>query len=167
MNPTQLQKVKARLHFLTGKRNPHVSDNAYNIYQLHGENTLGSPYRYEVTLVSPSKLEVAQLVDTDVKLLLQDEKDFSKKREIYAKVYHAKEDHKVADKYLYTLTVVHPLFYLGLNQRYEIFQEKSAYAIIQEILGRYKALLDLDFNTNIAPHHLYKENTPHSINNQI
>jgi type VI secretion system secreted protein VgrG len=153
MNPTPLQKVKARLHFLTGKRNPHVSDHAYSIYQLHGENTLGSPYRYEVSLVSPSRLEVAKLVDTDVKLLLQDEKDPSQKREIYAKIYQAKEENKVADKYLYTLTVVHPLFYLGLNQRYEIFQDKSAYAIIQEILGRYKALLDLDFNTNIAPHH--------------
>ncbi|HFD13834.1 MAG TPA: type VI secretion system tip protein VgrG, partial [Epsilonproteobacteria bacterium] len=101
---------------------------------------------------SPVKLEVAELVDTDVKLLLQDEKDFTKKREIYGKIYQAKEANKVADKYLYTLTVVHPLFYLGLNQRYEIFQEKSAYAIIQEILGRYKALLHIDFGTNIAPH---------------
>ncbi len=152
MNPTQLQKVKARLHLLNAKKNPYVNDNAYSIYTLKGTNTLGKPYTYEVTFVSPVKLEVADLVDTDVKLLLQDEKDFTKKREIFAKIYQAKEANKVADKYLYTLTVVHPLFYLGLNQRYEIFQEKSAYAIIQEILGRYKALLHIDFGTNIAPH---------------
>ena len=152
MNPTQLQKVKARLSLLNAKKNPYVKDNAYSIYALEGTNTLGKPYRYEVTFVSPVKLQVADLVDTDVKLLLQDEKDLSKKREIYGKIYQAKEEDKVGDKFLYTLTVVHPLFYLGLNRRYEIFQDKSAYEIIEEILGRYKALLHIAFGTNIAPH---------------
>jgi len=99
---------------------------------------------------------VEDLVDTEVRVLLADEKDSSKKREIFAKVYQAKESNKVGDKYLYTLQAVHPLYYLSLNKRYEIFQEKNAYEIIQEILKRYKALLQLDFATNIAPHTFIK-----------
>jgi type VI secretion system secreted protein VgrG len=156
MNPTLLQKIKPRLTLLNAKPNHTATDGTYSIYKLSGKSQLGQPYTYKVTFTSLDKLEVEALVDTDVKLLLQDEKDFAKKREIYGKIYQAKEDDKVADKYLYTLTVVHPLYYLGLNQRYEIFQEKNAYEIIQEILGRYKALLQIDFHTNIAPHTFIK-----------
>jgi type VI secretion system secreted protein VgrG len=156
MNPTLLQKIKPRLTLLNAKPNHTATDSTYSIYKLSGKSQLGQPYTYKVTFTSLDKLEVEALVDTDVKLLLQDEKDFAKKREIYGKIYQAKEDDKVADKYLYTLTVVHPLYYLGLNQRYEIFQEKNAYEIIQEILGRYKALLQIDFHTNIAPHTFIK-----------
>jgi type VI secretion system secreted protein VgrG len=156
MNPTLLQKIKPRLTLLNAKPNHTATDGTYSIYKLSGKSQLGQPYTYKVTFTSLDKLEVEALVDTDVKLLLQDEKDFAKKREIYGKIYQAKEEDKVADKYLYTLTVVHPLYYLGLNQRYEIFQEKNAYEIIQEILGRYKALLQIDFHTNIAPHTFIK-----------
>ena len=156
MNPTLLQKIKPRLTLLNAKPNHTATDGTFSIYKLSGKSQLGQPYTYNVTFTSLDKLDVEALVDTDVKLLLQDEKDFAKKREIYGKIYQAKEDDKVADKYLYTLTVVHPLYYLGLNQRYEIFQEKNAYEIIQEILGRYKALLQVDFHTNIAPHTFIK-----------
>jgi len=77
--------------------------------------------------------------------------DPSRKREIYGKVYRTKADDKVADQFLYTLTVVHPMFYLGLNQRYEIFQDMTPIDIITQLLGRYAGLLNIAFGSNIPP----------------
>ena len=146
-----LQKIKSRLTLLAGKPNPETSDGTYSIYKLEGEHELGKPYMYEVTFSSRHKLEVHDLVDTDVKVLLQDEKDMSRKREIYGKVYRSKADDKVGDQFLYTLTIVHPMYYLGLNQRYEIFQEMSPIDIITKLLGRYTGLLNIAFGSNIPP----------------
>ena len=146
-----LEKIKPRITLLGGKPNPETSDGTYSIYKLEGEHALGKPYEYEVTFSSLHKLEVHDLVDTDVKVLLQDEKDPSRKREIYGKVYRSKADDKVADQFLYTLTVVHPMYYLGLNQRYEIFQEMTPIDIITQLLGRYAGLLNIAFGSNIPP----------------
>ena len=146
-----LQKIKPRLTLLGGKANPETSDGTYSIYKLEGEHELGKPYKYEVTFSSLHKLEVHDLVDTDVKVLLQDEADPSHKREIYGKVFRSKADDKVADQFLYTLTIVHPMYYLGLNQRYEIFQEMTPFDIIQDLLGRYAGLLNIAFSSNIPP----------------
>lgn len=146
-----LQKIKPRLTLLAGKENPETNDGTYSLYKLEGEHELGKPYMYEVTFSSLHKLEVHDLVDTDVKILLQDEVDVSRKREIYGKVYRSKADDKVGDQFLYTLTVVHPMYYLGLNQRYEIFQEMTPIAIITELLGRYAGLLNIAFGSNIPP----------------
>jgi type VI secretion system secreted protein VgrG len=156
MHSTPLQKIHAHLAFLQASKSSHITDGSYGVYRIEGEDRLGEPYRYEVTLVSPQKLSIETLVDTDVKLTLQDEKEHSKQREIYAKVYAAKAENSVSDHYLYTFTLVHPLFYLGLNQRYEIFQEMSAHEIISEILGRYQGLLHTTYDSNIAPHTFVK-----------
>ena len=146
-----LQKIKPRLTLLDAKPNPEVNDGTYSIYRLEGEHELGKPYMYEVTFSSLHPLEVHDLADTDVKVLLQDEINPSNKREIYGKVYRTKADDKVGDKFLYTLTVVHPMFYLGLNQRYEIFQDMTPIDIITKLLGRYAGLLNIAFSSNIPP----------------
>ena len=117
MNGTPLQKIKARLILLNAKQSLAVVDGSYSVYEILGEEKLGQPYIYEISFVSPAKLEVEALVDTVISLLLQDEKEFTQKRELFAKVYSAKAKDKVGDKYLYTLTAVHPLYYLNLNQR--------------------------------------------------
>jgi len=146
-----LQKIKPRITLLGAKENPETTDGTYSIYKLEGEHELGKPYSYEVTFSSLHKLEVHDLVDTDVKILLEDEVEPTKRREIYAKVYRSKADDKVGTQYLYTLTVVHPMFYLGLNQRYEIFQDMTPFDIIQDLLGRYAGLLNIAFSSKIPP----------------
>ncbi|MCF6244400.1 MAG: type VI secretion system tip protein VgrG [Sulfurovum sp.] len=146
-----LQKIKARLTLLSAKPNPETEDGTYSTYKIEGEHTLGKPYEYAITFSSLHKLEVEDLVDTDVHLFLQDEKNPSHQRDIYGKIFRAKADDKVADQFLYTLTVVHPMYYLGLDQRYEIFQEMTPIDIITDLLGRYAGLLNIDFGSNIPP----------------
>jgi len=146
-----LQKIKPRLTLLGARPNPETQDGTYSIYQLDGEHELGKPYKYDVTFSSLHKLEVQDLVDTDVNVLLQDEMDPSRKREIFGKVYRAQANDMVADQFLYTLTIVHPMYYLGLNQRYEIFQDMTPIDIITDLLGRYVGLLNMAFGSNIPP----------------
>jgi type VI secretion system secreted protein VgrG len=80
MNEAQLQKIKPRIKLLSASKNLNVEDGTYSIYKLSGKSQLGQPYTYNVTFTSLNKLDVEALVDTDVKLLLQDEKDFAKKK---------------------------------------------------------------------------------------
>jgi type VI secretion system secreted protein VgrG len=121
-----------------------------------GEESLGKPYVYEVSFMSPVLLDVETLVDTNVKVLLQDVKTVDKQRTLFGKVYQAKHTDSVGDKHLYTFTVVHPLYYLGLNRRYEIYQDQSAFDVMQTLLTRYKGLLGIDFHTNITPGYFTK-----------
>ncbi len=153
---TPLQKVRCRLYMPQVKPNAESADGSYSVYRVEGEHRLGFAYEYEVCFVSGEPFEVESLVDTDVRLLLEEEKEPYDKREIYGKVYLCKEQSVVSDKYLYSLRVVHPLYYLGLNRRYEIYQDKSAYDIIKSILSRYKALLNISFESNIPPHTFIK-----------
>ena len=155
-NPTPLQKITSRIELQDSKSNPQEADGRYSVYTIKGESTLGMGYQYEVSFVSPVKLKIEEMVDTDIAIYFEDEKDKSQHKEIYAKVYEAKERDKVADEYLYSLQIVNPLHYLSLNQRYEIYQDKSAYDIIKEILGRYKALLHIELLSNIPPHTFIK-----------
>ena len=146
-----LQKIKPRLTLLDAKPNPETQDGTYSLYKIKGEHELGKPYKYDVTFSSLHPLEVHDLVDTDVKILLEDEVNPSRKRTIYGKVYRTKANDKVGNHFLYTLTIVHPMFYLGLNQRYEIFQDMTPIDIITELLGRYAGLLNIAFGSNIPP----------------
>ena len=150
------QLLRSRLTLLNAPSDRHNPDGNYNIYAFTGEESLGKPYVYEVSFMSPVLLEVETLVDTDVKVLLQDVKSVDKQREFYGKVYQAKHTDSVGDKHLYTFTVVHPLFYLGLNRRYEIYQDQSAFEVMQTLLTRYAGLLSIDFHTNITPSYFTK-----------
>lgn len=108
------QLIRSRLTLLNAPSDRHTPDGNYNIYAFTGEESLGQPYVYEVSFMSPVLLEVQTLVDSNVKVLLQDVKAVDKQREFYGKVYQASHTDSVGDKHLYTFTVAHPLFYLGL-----------------------------------------------------
>ena len=146
-----LQQIKARLTLLETEMHTRVSDGTFSIYKLTGESELGKPYEYEVTFISSHRLQVENLVDTDVHLFLNDELKRDDKREIYGKIFKAKEESLIADKYVYKIKVVHPLYYLGMTKRYEIFQEMSAMEIIQKIVNGYSGLLDLKFLSPAPP----------------
>ncbi len=68
-NTTPLQKIKARLTLENAKQSLAVVDGTYSVYAIEGKESLGSPYVYEISFVSPAKLEVEELVDTDITLL--------------------------------------------------------------------------------------------------
>jgi len=128
-----------------------VSDGTYNIYTLQGESELGRPYEYTITFISPVVLKVEDLVDTNVHIMLEDEKRSSEHRDIYGKVFEASEESIIADKYVYKLHVVHPLYYLGETKRYEIYQDMSVVEIINKVIKSYAGLLDLKFNPKVIP----------------
>ena len=150
-NPTTLQKIRSTLRFedSPNQKLPHFP---LPVYRVEGFERLGFCSEYEITVVSATPLVIEELSDRDVTLAFEDEKASQNRKEICLKIYEAKERSPVGDKHLYTLKAVHPLYYLKLNRRYEIYQDKSAYEIIDTILKRYKALLDIVFHTDIAPH---------------
>ena len=157
-----LQAIKARLNLLETQFNTRVGDGTFNIYKLNGQSQLGEPYEYYVTFISAYKLNVEELVDTDVKIELEDElkedapqghflPSVRATREIYGKIFKASEESLIADKYVYRLKVVHPLYYLKTTKRYEIYQDMSAMEIIQQIVKQYAGLLDLHFLSSAPP----------------
>jgi len=146
-----LQKIKARLTLLDMAAHGVVSDGTYNIYTLKGESELGKPYEYDITFISPVVLKVEDLVDTNVHILLEDEKRSSEHRDIYGKVFQATEESLIADKYVYKLHVVHPLYYLGETKRYEIYQDMPVVDIIGKVIQSYAGLLNLEFNPKVIP----------------
>jgi len=154
MNPTPLQKVSARLLLEGVSPHPELEDGLYPLYRLTGEHRLGWPFRYEMTFVSPQEMAVESLVDTEATLHLEDEKDPQHHRTIHGRIFEARQEDRVADRWLYTLTLVHPMHYLSLTRRYEIYQDQNALEIIQTILGRYKALLHLNVSHHLAPRSL-------------
>jgi len=146
-----LQQIKARLTLLETQIHSSVSDGTFNIYKLNGESQLGEPYEYNITFISPHRLKVEELVDTDVKIELQDELKRDEQRVILGKIFKASEESIIADKYVYSLQVVHPLYYLNTTKRYEIYQDLSAMEIINKIVKHYAGLLDLDFKSPAPP----------------
>ena len=144
-----LQKIKARLTLFDMPSHGIISDGTYNIYTLHGESELGKPYEYNISFISPVVLKVEDMVDTNVHILLEDELDRSEHRDIYGKVFQAKEESLIADKYVYKLHVVHPLYYLGETKRYEIYQDMSVVDIIGKVIQSYAGLLNLEYNPKV------------------
>jgi type VI secretion system Vgr family protein len=145
------QDISARLSLLETQTHSRTSDGTFNIYKLSGESQLGEPYEYNINFISPHKLNVEELVDTDVKIELQDAKDKDDHRVIFGKVFKASEESIIADKYVYNLKVVHPLYYLKTTKRYEIYQDMSAMEIISQIVKQYAGLLDLHFISSAPP----------------
>ena len=76
------QKIKARLVLLDIAPHRAVKGGSYNIYTLTGVSELGQPYSYDVTFISPVKLDISELVDSDVDIFLEDEKDSFEHKEI-------------------------------------------------------------------------------------
>ncbi|WP_198306117.1 hypothetical protein, partial [Arcobacter vandammei] len=78
-NNKQTQEIKARLELLNYKTNNYYlkdsndlyenTDGNYSIYSLEGRSGVNKVYEYEITFVSNEKIEVEDIVDTDVKIV--------------------------------------------------------------------------------------------------
>jgi type VI secretion system secreted protein VgrG len=145
------QDIVCRLKLLNYKTNDTlgVSDGNYSVYELNGESRVNSPYSFELTFVSDEFIEIEDIVDTDVQIRLSDSVNPLVRKDIYGKIYEAAEDSVVAKKYLYKIKVVSPMYYLGLTNKYEIFQDKTVVDIISEIINRYNQLLNIKIDVKI------------------
>ncbi|MGA1940870.1 type VI secretion system Vgr family protein [Arcobacter sp. YIC-310] len=147
------QEISCRLKLLNYKENEIIGlgilDGSYSVYKLKGKSQVNKPYSFELIFVSDEFINIEELVDTDVEIKLQDEISPIIKKTIYGKIYKASEDSIVARKHLYKIEVVSPLYYLGLNNRYEIYHEKKTSDIIKEIINRYNQLLNLQIDIKL------------------
>ena len=145
------QEISCRIKLINYKENEKIKleDERYSVYEIKGKSAVNKTYNFDITFVSEGRIEVEDIVDTDVEVLLQDEVNPLVKKRIYGKIYKASEDSIVGKKYLYKIKVVSPLKYLGLNKRYEIYQEKKVSDIIVEILNRYKQLLNINIEVKL------------------
>lgn len=156
-NPPLTNSTTQALKALTNKINQRViakliikslNKRSFNVYRLQGSSEVGGSYKFRVTFVSKTPIAIEDVVDTDVKIELNDENS-SQSKEIYAKVLKASQNSIVASKYMYTLEVVSPLHYLGFNNRYEIYHDKKTSDLIVEILNRYSAVLNIKIDNKI------------------
>jgi type VI secretion system secreted protein VgrG len=145
------QDINCRINLLNYKNNETIGvvDGNYSVYKLNGESSVNKPYIFNLVFVSDEYIEVEDIVDTDVEIKLRDDVNPLVKKTIYGKIFKAKEDSIVARKYLYEVQIVSPLYYLSLNNRYEIFHEKKTSDIITEIINRYAQILNLKINVKI------------------
>eukprot|EP01029_Cantina_marsupialis_P022556 TRINITY_DN550_c0_g1_i5.p1 TRINITY_DN550_c0_g1~~TRINITY_DN550_c0_g1_i5.p1 ORF type:complete len:332 (-),score=-5.29 TRINITY_DN550_c0_g1_i5:34-1029(-) len=145
------QEISCRIDLLNYKNNDTVgvSDGNYSVYRINGESGVNNPYIFNLVFVSDEFINVEDIVDTDVEIKLTDEVNPLVKKTIYGKIFKAKEDSVVSRKYLYDIQVVSPFYYLGLNNRYEIFHEKKTSDIITEIINRYAQILNLKIDIKL------------------
>ena len=123
----EIQEIKARLRLINYRSNDVFGniDGNYSIYELKGISGVNKVYEYEINFVSNEKIEVEEIIDTDVEIVLEDLVNYSKKKKIYGKICKAIEDSVVGKKYMYKIVVVHPIYYLGLSNKYEIFHNQT------------------------------------------
>lgn len=147
LRPQINQDVICRLRLLNYKPNKiqgvGILDGSFSVYKLEGYSAVNSAYKFTLVFVSDDFINVEDIVDTDVQITLQDEINPIIKKNIFAKIFKASEDSVVARKYLYKIEVVSPFYYLGLNNRYEIYHDKKVSDIISLIIQRYNQLLNL------------------------
>ena len=124
-------------------------DNSYSVYEINAENGISNGYNFKIIFVSDDAIAVEDIVDTDAILTIDDPKNSFNSKKVHGKILSAQEFGSVAKKRLYKIEVVSPFYYLSLNQRYEIFQSKTAPEIIQEIISRYKTLLNIEIDVRI------------------
>jgi type VI secretion system secreted protein VgrG len=121
-----------------------IAPDSYSVYSLEGKSEVSRSYEYTIVFVSDEAIPVEAIADTEVEFTLKDEINPLHSNTIHGRIAHAKENGTVGRKHLYEITIVSPLYYLSLNQRYEIYQDKNVLDIIKEILGGYNALLNLN-----------------------
>lgn len=124
---------------------------SYSVLELEGESAVSVGYRFTIVFVSDEEIKVEALSDTEVELSLKDEISPLNSTTLYGRVSGASEFGSVGRKQLYRLEIVSPLYYLSLNRRYEVFQDKNVLDIITEIIGRYEALLHLNLSVKADP----------------
>lgn len=135
------QKITANLRFKT-------LDSDFSVYSFEGKSKVNTPYSFDITFISEEEMHIESMLDDDIELYINDENSQSSKY-IYGKVFKAIEQSVVGSIYMYQLKVVSPLYYLGLNKRYEIFHNKTVDEIIVDILNRYSSLLNLKINVKL------------------
>ncbi|PHO14080.1 type VI secretion system tip protein VgrG, partial [Malaciobacter marinus] len=144
------QSIKSRIKLLNYRSDlPDILNESLSVYKLNGYSKVNKPYEFEVIFVSEEFIQIEDIVDTDVELIIQDEINPLDKKTIFGKVYEASEDSVVARKHLYKVKIVSPLYYLGLNNRYEIYHERKVSTIFSEILNRYNQLLNINVDVKI------------------
>ncbi|WP_419782582.1 type VI secretion system Vgr family protein [Malaciobacter marinus] len=144
------QSIKSRIKLLNYRSDlPDILNESLSVYKLNGYSKVNKPYEFEVIFVSEEFIQIEDIVDTDVELIIQDEINPLDKKTIFGKVYEASEDSVVAKKHLYKVKIVSPLYYLGLNNRYEIYHERKVSTIFSEILNRYNQLLNINVDVKI------------------
>lgn len=150
-NQKEIQEIKGRLKLLNYKSNDLYgnTDGNYSIYNLEGRSGVNKVYEYEITFISNERIEVEDIVDTDVEIVLEDLVNLKSCKTIFGKIYKASEDSIVSNKYMYKIEVVHPIYYLGLNNKYEIYHSLSATEIINKIVTRYRALLNISLEIRV------------------
>ena len=122
---------------------------SYSVYEINAKSDLSKGYNFTVTFVSDDAIAIEDIVDTDAVLTIDDPKNSFNSKKVYGKILSAQEFGSVAKKKLYTIEIVSPFHYLSLNKRYEIFQSKTAPEIIQEIISRYKTLLNIEIEVRV------------------
>jgi type VI secretion system secreted protein VgrG len=120
-----------------------IAPDSYSVYRLVGKSAVSRSYEYTIIFVSDEPIPVESIADTEAEFTLRDEINPLPSNTIHGRISNAKESASVGRKHLYEITIVSPLYYLSLNQRYEIYQDKNVLDIIKEILGGYSALLNL------------------------
>ncbi|ADG93411.1 Rhs element Vgr protein [Arcobacter nitrofigilis DSM 7299] len=145
------QDINARIKLLNYKPNATVGiiDGSFNVYKLLGSSSVNTPYSFTITFVSDDFINIEDIVDTDIELNIKDNVNPLIKKTIYGKIFKASEDSIVAKKHLYIIEVVSPIYYLSLNNKYEIFHNKKTSDIIVEIINRYNQLLNLKIDIKL------------------
>ncbi|WP_099335439.1 type VI secretion system Vgr family protein, partial [Malaciobacter canalis] len=144
------QSIKSRIKLLNYRSDlPDILNESLSVYKLNGYSKVNKPYEFEVIFVSEEFIQIEDIVDTDVELIIQDEVNPLDKKTIFGKVYEASEDSVVAKKHLYKIKIVSPLYYLGLNNRYEIYHERKVSTLFSEIINRYNQLLNINVDVKI------------------
>ncbi len=141
------QKVTARLAFKNYKKNLSY-DGTYSVYSFRGESSVNKTYSFIIKFISDFQINIEELVDTDIKLNIDDENS-SQEKTIYGKIFKASQDSVVASKFMYEIEVVSPAKYLDFNNRYEIYHQKRISEIIVEVFNRYSALLNIQIEEKI------------------
>ncbi len=134
-------------------------ESRYDVYEIEAESEVLRGYNWSVRFVSYDEIELGDILDCDASLTLKDHQHHFGSRTIHGKISKASTSGMVAKKYLYTIEITDPLYYLSLNRRYEIYQEMSAPEIIQTILQRYSELLGIQTTLKIDPASFPKRHT--------
>ena len=132
---------------------------SYSVYALEGVSEVLQGYHYTIDFVSDEPINIEDILDTKAQLTLKDETRHLSSRTLYGNILKAKENGSVARKRLYQITIVSPLHYLRLNQRYAIYQESSVPDIIRSIIAKYEVLLNLSLTVKIDQQRIPKRHS--------
>ena len=169
MKNKQTQEIKARVRLLNYKEEDsyslnsnyslesntnlnnsfNISDGNYSILRIEGISGVNKVYEYEISFVSNSIIKVEDIADTDVEIIIDDLVNENINKKIYGKIFKVNEKGFVSNKYIYEIKVVHPIYYLGLNNNYEIFHNQSSSDIINNIISRYSSVLNISIEIKI------------------